>query len=232
MRIFIGCVGLVFMGCAGLAAALTMAQPGTDGTVLSDLQSLVRAHVPVGAVLGRSTRLHTNPPHPDVRLDVPDRQDEASRIAARWRGTFSVTAGPVIRMRSDDIATCRASLAQRVDAATIHGNPSEVLFALAQGVDPSLAKLAPPGLVQGGGGRIASAGKIAGDRLQLTGGRISVESALDEFVTQLPGYGWWATETCVEPGRCVCAIGLVTADAAIFAGQDITPPALERDPAR
>ena len=204
MRIFISCGGLVFMGCVGLAAALTIAQPGTDGTVLSDLQSLVRAHVPVGAVLGRSTRLHTNPPHPDVLLDVPDRQDEVSRIAARWRGTFSVTAGPVIRMRSDDIATCRASL----------------------------AKLAPPGLVQGGGGRIASAGKIASDRLQLTGGRISVESALDEFVTRLPGYGWWATETCVEPGRCVCAIGLVTADAAIFAGQDITPPALERDPAR
>jgi hypothetical protein len=219
-------------GYLGLAAALTATQPATDGTVLSDLQNLVRAHVRIGAVLGRSIRLHTDPPHPGVPLDSPDRSGAAAQIAARWRGAFTVTAGPVLRLRSEDSATCQASLAQRVDAESIHGNATEMRFALEQGVDPSLAGLPPPGLLQGGGDRVASGDRIHRDRARLTGGRISVESALDQLVTRLPGYGWWASETCPKPGRCVCAIGLVTADGAVFAGHDITPPALERDPAR
>lgn len=214
---------------AALAVALAAAsQPVRDATLVADLQSVVRGHLPVGAVLGRSLRLHTVAPHADQPLAGSDRRDLVAGLAARWKGTFTVADGDVVRLASADSETCRASLAQRVDASTIHGNASEVLFQLAVGVDPTLASLPPPGLVSGGGSSGASTDLFVGEQVQLAGGRITVDAALDQIVTRESGLGWWAAETCVQPDRCRCDIGLVAGDSLLFGGQDITPAALER----
>jgi hypothetical protein len=135
---------------------------------------------------------------------------------------LTVTDRPVVRLAAKSAAVCRAGLAQQVDAAAIGGNATEVMFGLAKAIDPSLATLPPPGLVSGGGSGSRSPYKVVRDHLQLTGGRISVEAALDQFVAGLDGWGWWVEERCRQE-RCTCRLGMFTADTVLAPIYDISP---------
>ena len=121
-------------------------------------------------------------------------------------------------------ALCDASLRQHVDAESISGNAIEVMFAIAKGVDPRLASMAPPGLLQGGGGGPVASDLLLERRVGLSGGRITIASALDQLVDRVGGVGWWVAERCEPAGPCACRLGLVTASSTVFSSYSISPP--------
>jgi hypothetical protein len=196
---------------------------GGDANLQLDLQTLVRAGVPAGAVLGPHVALPAMAPRGDASPPPRNRRDLIAWMASRWAGVLTVTDGPVVRVAATTAVACRTGLAQQVDAAAIGGNAVAVMFGLARAIDPSLATLPPPGLLHGGGSAARSPHKILRDAVQLTGGRLSVEAALDQFVTRLDGWGWWVEERCRLPERCTCRVGMFTEDSVLSAVYDISP---------
>jgi hypothetical protein len=61
------------------------------------------------------------------------------------------------------------------------------------------------------------------DTAPLTGGRISVEAALDQFVSRLDGWGWWVEERCSSDRRCTCRVGMLTEDNGLWPNYDVSP---------
>ena len=85
-------------------------------------------------------------------------------------------------------------------------------------------------LGRGGGATNRSPYKVERDAVQLTGARVSVAAALDQFVTGLDGWGWWVEQRCTAPG-CSCRVGMFTDDSVLAAIYDISPPEM-RAPGR
>lgn len=203
---------------------------GVDAYLITDLQTLVRMGVAVGAVLGPELSLHAPAPRLVSATGPRDARDALAWLSDRWTGVLTISERPVARVGSPSAPTCQAALAQTVETTAIGGTATEVVFGLAKAIDPSLATLGPPGLLQGGGSTSRSPYKVARDAVQLTGGRSTVAAALDQFVTRLDGWGWWVEERCQPLGRCACRVGMFTEDSVLAAVYDISPPATRDAP--
>jgi hypothetical protein len=231
------CAALVLCGSfvsvgewRGAAIAETFSADGADAYLVSDLQTLVRDGVRVAAILGPQTSLHATAPQLVAAAGLRDRRSRLAWMAARWAGVLTVADRAVARVVSPTATLCEASLAQTIDTAGIGGHAVQVMFGIAKAIDPSLAALPPPGLLHGGPVS-PSPYKVERDAVQLAGGRMTVDAALDQFVTRLDGWGWWVEERCTPEGRCSCRVSMLTADSLLSPVYDISPPAT-RQPAR
>jgi hypothetical protein len=104
------------------------------------------------------------------------------------------------------------------------------MFSIAKAVDPKLADLPPPGLMGSGGDTERASAKFLNERIALSGGNMTIDAALDQFVARLDGFGWWVAEQCPVQGTCSCQLGLLTADNVLVSSYDISPPAGRRRP--
>jgi hypothetical protein len=208
----------------GAPSAQAQSTDEAEVTLQAELQSLIRNGASVGAVLGPQETFHARARRGSVASDAENRRLQIEGLSSRWSERLSITDGSVVRVRSKSAKVCEASLAQYLEAESIGGTATEVMFGIAKAVDPRLASLPPPALLSGGGTNSDEPSKLQSDSLWLTGGRITVEDALNQFVTRVGGVGWWVAERCLPGKACSCNMGLMTADRVLFSMYDISPP--------